>query len=320
MKDFRDYYQVLGVPRTATTDEIRAAYRRAARRHHPDVSKAADASARMAEVNEAHEVLSDTAKRSAYDAYGQRHGEAPAFQPPPGRGAHPGFGFPGREGPAGAPENDLFSSIFGRRASRPARPGAKPGDNPFKGSDQEASVEITIADAYDGATRTITLHTPARPSTAAVSGSQRASSRTLEVKIPKGVRHGQRVRLAGQGAPSLSGGSPGDLHLEVRFVDDPKIRAEGRDVYQKLPIAPWEAALGATIEAPTVAGRVELRIPPGSQSGRRLRLKGKGLPAAEPGDLVLEIDIVTPPADSEAARKLYAQMARDLAFDPRAAM
>lgn len=196
--------------------------------------------------------------------------------------------------------------------------GFAPGESPFKGSDQEARVEITVAEAYQGTTRTVTLRSPPQAATVVVGA--RASTRTVEVCIPKGVRDGQRLRLAGQGSPSLSGGRPGDLYLEVKFTEDARIRTDGGDVSQKLPVAPWEAALGATIEASTVAGPVELRIPAGSQSGRRLRLRGKGLPGVEPGDLFLEIDLVLPPADSAAARKLYAQMAREMRFDPRSEM
>lgn len=326
VKDFSDYYQVLGVTRFATADEIRTAYRRAARRYHPDVNPASDASARMAQVNEAHDVLSDPAKRSAYDTFGARHGANEGSQAAPPRsdssqsnGSHANRVNAPRA--SAAPGHDIFSSIFGRRADRPTKPGMQgftSGDPPFKGCDQEARVEITVAEAYHGTMRTITLRPPPLAATVAVGA--RTSTRAVEVCIPKGVRDGQRVRLAGQGSPSLSGGRPGDLYLEVKFTEDPRISTDGCDVHQKLPVTPWEAALGATIEAATVAGQVELRIPPGSQSGRRLRLRGKGLPAAEPGDLFLEIELVLPPAKSEAARKLYAQMAREMKFDPRAEM
>ena len=326
--DFKDYYQVLGVARDASADDIRKAYRRLARKYHPDVSKEPDAAERMSELNEANSVLSDPERRKAYDTLGNRHGAGDDFRPPPdwqdlhraagrsrasaGHGPFAGAAgqgpFGGAAGPADEADfSEFFSSMFGRRAAQEAGQGAGAGGASmrFDGADHHARIEVSVAEAYHGAARTLQLRDGL------------GETRTLEVRIPKGVRDGQMVRLAGQGMPGLNGGRAGDLFLEVHLLPAPDLRVDGRDVTQRLPVTPWEAALGATVRADTVAGPVEVRIPGNSQAGRKLRLRGKGLPAREPGDLYLELAVVLPPSDSPAARALYEQMARDLAFDPR---
>ena len=310
--EFRDYYQVLGVGRDASADEIKRAYRKLARKYHPDVSKAADAEQRMKEVNEANEVLSDPEKRAAYDQLGRGFRAGQDFRPPPDWDAGFEFTRGGRGGDAGD-FSDFFSSLFGQMGQ--GGRGAQFHSRGFhaRGEDHHAKVVIDLDDAFHGATREIRLRAPE------LDGHGRVTTRerTLQVRIPKGVRDGQQIRLAGQGRPGAGGGPAGDLFLEVHFRPHPRYRVDGRDVFETVPVAPWEAALGASVDVPTPAGTVSVRIPPGSQNGRKLRLKGRGIPGTEPGDLYLVLDIVLPPADTEAARQFYERMARELAFNPR---
>lgn len=314
---FKDYYQTLGVPRAATADEIKKAFRKLARKYHPDVSKEADAELRMKEVNEAHAVLSDPDKRAAYDRLGADYRPGQDFRPPPGWDS--GFEFSGGGFSAGeaADFSDFFSELFGRMGG--GRGGFRPGTGRggafrSRGEDHHARVELDLEDAFHGATRQVSLRVPQ----ADAQGRVHLATRTLNVKIPKGVREGQVIRLAGQGAPGLGGAPAGDLLLEVRFKPHRRLRAEGRDLRLTLPVAPWEAALGAVVAVSLPEGTVKVRIPEGSQSGRQLRVRGKGLPGDPPGDLLLDIQVVLPPADSSQARQLYETMARELAFDPRA--
>jgi curved DNA-binding protein len=308
--EYKDYYQTLGVAKSATADEIKKAYRKLARKYHPDVSKEKDAAQRMAEINEAYAVLSDPEKRAAYDALGQRRpGEE--FRPPPDWDA--GFEFSSRDFGFGEDEfSDFFSSLFGH-AARARRGGDAPS---MRGNDHHAKVTIDLADAYHGAKRPITL----RAARLDESGRVVVDDRTLDVQIPKGVRAGQQIRLRGQGAPGIGDGPAGDVYLEIEFRPNERYRVEGRDVYERVPVAPWEAALGAAIEVPTPSGRVEVTLPAGSRNGRKLRLKGRGIPGDPPGDLYLEIEIVLPPATTEEAKELYRRMAREMKFDPRQAM
>lgn len=309
--EFRDYYQTLGVDKTATADEIKKAFRRLARKYHPDVSKEPDAEARMQELNEANAVLSDTEKRALYDQLGSRYQPGQEFQPPPDWDA--GFEYSG-DGHAGADmgdASDFFSSLFGQ-AGGGGRAG-KSGGFRMQGEDHHAKVFIDLADAYLGATRAISLRTPRVDA----QGHVVIREHTLNVRIPAGVKEGQHIRLAGQGGPGIGGGASGDLYLEIHFRPDPRYRVEGRDVYETLRVTPWEAALGASIEAPTPSGMVKVQVPAGSQTGRKLRLKARGIPADPPGDLYIVLEMVLPPADTEAAREVYETMARELAFDPR---
>ncbi len=309
--EFRDYYQALGVERGASVDEIKRAYRKLARKYHPDVSKEPGAEQKMQEVNEAWAVLSDPEKRAAYDRLGHDFRGGQDFRPPPDWDA--GFEFSSAGNPFGADGgdfSDFFATLFGdlRRGQRGARASFH-----MRGEDHHAKVLIDLEDALHGATRTITLQVPAMDENGRVS----VRSRALNVKIPQGVRDGQHIRLAGQGMSGSGGGPPGDLYLEIRFRPHSRYRVDGRDIFETVPVAPWELALGATIKVTTPSGAVEVKIPPGSQTGRRLRLKGRGIPGHPPGDLYLVLEVVLPPAAGARARELYETMARELAFDPR---
>lgn len=305
---FKDYYQTLGVARDATLEDIKKAFRKQARKYHPDVSKEADAELRMKEINEANAVLSDPEKRAAYDQLGRNYRPGQDFRPPPDWDA--GFEFSGRGfSPHEAGEfSDFFSELFGGvGGSR-----ASGGRYQARGEDHHAKVLLDLEDAFHGATRQISLQAPRVDA----QGRVRLANRTLNVRIPKGVREGQVIRLAGQGAPGM-GGAAGDLMLEVHFKPHARFRVSGRDLHLTLPVAPWEAALGAVVTVDLPDGGVKVRIPEGTQSGRQMRVRGKGIPGEPPGDLLLEMRVVLPPADTPKARQLFEEMARELAFDPR---
>jgi len=307
--EFKDYYQVLGVDRDAGEDQIKRAYRKLARKYHPDVSKLADAEERFKEVSEAYKVLKDPEKRAAYDQLGQDWQQGQEFHPPPDWGA--GFEFRGAgPGADAAGSSDFFASLFGSEF------GATPHDHAGfagRGEDHHAKVLIDLEGAYRGAKQTVTLQTPELDE----QGNFRVRDRSLKVRIPKGIKQGQHIRLAGQGAPGIGGGPSGDLYLEVLFRQHALYRVDGRDVHLKLPVAPWEAALGATVKTPTPEGMVDLKIPAGSGGGTKLRLKGRGIPDRQPGDLYVELQIALPPADNDQAKELYRKMQRELAFSPR---
>ena len=310
--EFKEYYQTLGVEKNATAGEIKKAYRTLARKYHPDVSKEANASAKMAEVNEAYAVLSDPEKRVAFDKLSQRRAAGGDFQPPPGWDA--GFEFSDAGGPSGNAEDfsDFFNELFGRAAR--ARRGSGNAQRQMRGGDHHAAILIDLADAYRGATRPIAL----RAARLDEAGHVVTDERVLDVQIPKGVKEGQSIRLRGQGSAGLGGAPAGDLYLEIRFEPDSAYRIDGRDVTQTVPVAPWEAALGASIEVPTPSGRVEVNVPKGSANGRKLRLKGRGIPGDPAGDLFLELELALPPADDQKARQLYETMAREMSsFNPR---
>jgi curved DNA-binding protein len=310
--EFKDYYQVMGVKRDATQDEIKRAYRKLARKFHPDVSKEANAEARFKEVGEAYEVLKDPEKRAAYDQLGANFKAGQEFRAPPGW--DDGFEFRGRGdgGAASGDHSDFFETLFGRAGSGPSRHG----NFDMHGEDHHAKVLIDLEDSYRGAARTITLKVPQIDP----QGHVVTVERVLNVAIPKGIHAGQHVRLTGQGGPGIGKGRPGDLYLQVELSPHRLYRADGRDIYLDLPVAPWEAALGASVKAPTPEGSVDLKIPPKSRGGTRLRLKARGLPGNPPGDLYVVLQIVLPPADSEAAKSAYRGMAEALPFDPRAEM
>jgi curved DNA-binding protein len=304
--EFKDYYQVLGVARDASAAEVKKAFRKLARKYHPDVSKEPDAEARMKEVNEAYAVLADTEKRAAYDQLGHDYHAGQDFRPPPDWDA--GFEFTGRgySGAESAEFSDFFSQLFGRM-------GGQGGGFRARGEDHHAKILLDLEAAYRGGSRTLTLRVPRQDA----HGRVILTDHNLNVRIPKGVHVGQVIRLSGQGAPGVGDAPAGDLYLEVHFEPDPRYRVEGRDVYATLPVTPWEAALGATVKASVPDGAVEVRIPAASRSGRKLRLRGRGIPGEPPGDLYLVLDIHLPPADTPRARALYETMASELAFDPR---
>ncbi len=332
LMEYRDYYQALGVERTATSEEVKKAYRRLAHKYHPDVSKEANAEEKFKEVQEAYEVLKDPEKRAAYDQLGSEWKQGQQFRPPPdwtsgfefrgapggGPGSGPAHGQGARAGAfqfefdgGGRGFSEFFSSLFGGGAGSPF---AEAGPRGRGGRDHHARLDIGLEEAYRGATRMLELKRPqVKPD-----GHVELATHTVRVSIPAGVTDGQLIRLAGQGEPAADGGPAGDLYLEAHVLPHALYQLEGRDVTLTLPIAPWEAALGATVTTPTLGGAVELRIPAGSQAGSKLRLRGRGLPGQPPGDQYVVLKVVVPPADSPAARALYEQMRRDLTFDPRA--
>jgi len=315
--EFKDYYQILGVDKNADVESIKKAYRKKARKYHPDVSKEADSEVRMKEVNEAWEVLGDAERRVAYDSLAQGHRRGEEFRPPPDWDA--GFEFSGGMGRQARAEDysDFFANLFGQTGpTGRARTGRAQGTHGMRGEDHHAKIVIDLADAYTGATRPITL----RAARVDGSGHVVTEDRTLNVQIPEGIREGQQIRLAGQGSGGIGRGPAGDLYLEVHFTPDPRYRVQERDVYERVPVTPWEAALGADIEVPTPSGMVQVSVPAKSKTGRKLRLRGRGIPGPSPGDLYLELEIAWPPADTERARELYQTMAREMPFNPRRAM
>lgn len=315
---YKDYYDIMGVSRDASQEDIKKAYRRLARKYHPDVSSEPDAEQRFKEVGEAYEVLRDPEKRAAYDKLGDRWQEGEDFRPPPDwdfdmrtHGGRAAGGAGGAEfhdfGDIGG-FSDFFENLFGGGRAHARR-------EPFRqrGHDTSAEVEVTLPEAYAGTTRTLSLERIERDA----QGRPARRTQQLNVRIPAGVTNGQQIRLAGQGEPGANGGEPGDLFLRVRLAPHPQFTADGRDVHLELPVAPWEAALGQSVRVPTLGGAVDMKLPKGAQSGRSLRLKGRGLPGKPPGDQHVKLKIVTPPADSPALEKLYRELAEQSGFEPR---
>ena len=308
--DFKDYYETLGVQKDASQNEIKRAYKKLARKYHPDVSKEADAEIRFKALGEAYQVLKDPEKRAAYDQLGSNYQAGQDFNPPPNWDA--GFEFNGGDSTGGADYSDFFESIFGQGFGS-AQGGSQQHAYNARGEDHHAKVLIDLEDAYLGATRSVTLQSPEIDSSGHVINKQR----TLKVKIPKGVKQGQHIRLNGQGSPGMGSATAGDLYLIIEFKPHSIYRVDGKDVYLDLPLAPWEAALGASVKVPTPAGPVDMKIAADTPSGRKLRLKARGIPSKEPGDLYVITQITLPPADSDTAKMLYQKMQEELAYNPR---
>lgn len=294
--EYKDYYQILGVARDVSKEDLKKAYRKLARKYHPDVSKETDAEAKFKELGEAYEVLKDPEKRAQYDQFGANYKNGQSFTPPPGWGQQGGRG--------GFDANSNFSSFFESMFGGGGMGGGGGSNFYAKGEDVNAKITISLEDAFHGAKKTIR-----RPSGSTETG-------TLNVKIPAGITSGKKIRLSGQGRTGM-GGSAGDLLLEINIATHAHYRLDGSNVILDLPIAPWEAALGAKVTVPTLAGKINLTIPAGAKSGQKMRLKGRGLPSKQAGDQIVNLQIVTPAADSDKAIKLYQQMAEELSFNPR---
>ncbi len=328
---FKDYYETLGVARTATQEEIQRAYRKLARKFHPDVNKDPGAENKFKEINEAYEVLKDPEKRSKYDQLGPNWQAGQDFRPPPGwenfdfgrTGGGPGGGTEFHWSGGSGDFSDFFEMLFGNRGfggggftTGQGTRGKRRAVRPMAGADREALIRIPLEDAYEGGPRTITLQTQTMNPDGRIS----VEDKTYEVKIPKGILSGQRIRLAGQGEPGVAGGPQGDLYLKVEIEHHPNYRIEGRDIYMTLPVSPWEAVLGAEIDVSTPGGHVTLKVPKGTQSGQKLRMRGRGMPnpRGDAGDLFAVISIVVPRSPSRKEVELFEQLKSVSGFDPRA--
>ncbi len=305
---FIDYYKVLGVSETADTAEIKKAYRRLARKYHPDVSKEPDAEEKFKSINEANEVLKDKERRAEYDQlrkYGAVGGEE--FRPPPGWHPHGGVHSSPRGGDFGG-FSDFFESLFGGAAARGGFSFSGQGfEQPgFGGQDVSHQIEVTVEESFHGGHRRLSMQDPT------------GGVRSLDVRIPRGVADGQKIRLKGQGGRDPRGGATGDLFLEVKLLSHRLYKVEGRNVHLKLPITPWEAVLGAEVAVPTLGGPVTVKIPAGSKAGRKMRLKGKGMPGKTPGDQIVELQLAMPDKLSPEARALMEKIRDTVAFNPRA--
>lgn len=320
--EYKDYYKILGIDKNATADQIKKAYRKLARKFHPDVSKDSDAEKKFKEVGEAYEVLKDPEKRKLYDQYGadwktgkqqeeyQKQYQQQQYKQYQGQsGGADDFGFGGGFNDTHG-YSDFFEYLFG---GGPTRGRSARQSHMRKGEDVNASIKIPLSDAFKGASRRINYSIQS----ISTEGQIVNNPVILNVKIPKGIKNGQKIRLAGQGAPGINGGENGDMYIKVEFEKHLFFKVDGADVYVDLPVAAWEAALGAPVNIPVPTGNISLKIPPGSSQGKKLRLKGKGIPSKIPGDLYVVINIVLPPAKDEKSKKVYEEM-KALNFNPRA--
>src|SRR5690554_81241 len=311
--DFKDYYAVLGVSESASPEEIKKSYRKLARKYHPDVSKEDNADEKFKDLGEAYEVLKDPEKRAEYDQLRKYGAQADgSFQPPPGWQSASGFGGGGYTDADSRQFSDFFEQMFGG--------GPGPGAGGFRqnmrmrGEDVHARLALFLEEVFNGTEKQVSFAVHE----ADEHGRVIARQKTLNVKIPAGMREGQHLRLKGQGSPGFGGAAPGDLLIEIELAPHPLFSVEGRDVVVTVPVAPWEAALGATITVPTVGSKVNVKVPKGTSSGRKFRLKGKGLPGKHPGDQIIILQIVIPEQHSAEAEKLYEQLAEaEKAFNPR---
>lgn len=318
--EYKDYYKILGVARNADEDTIKQSYRRLARKYHPDVSKEPNAEEQFKNVQEAYEVLKDKEKRAAYDELGANWKAGQEFRKPPGWNGESQFRYDGgqfSEEDLGQ-FSDFFANMFGGRGHQQGHHEgfAGHGGREFRqrGSDQHAKIQITLNEAYQGGTRTIQLQVPEINAEGQIVN----QTRTLKLVIPAGAEQGQQLRLSGQGAPGHGGAPNGDLYLEIEVAEHPLFSVKGKDIYLTLPVTPWEAALGAEIKIPTLGGTVGLKLNPDSQSGQKLRLKGRGMPGKPAaGDQYAILQIQTPPPHNEDQKKIYQQMADAMPFNPR---
>jgi curved DNA-binding protein len=331
--EYKDYYKIMGVERSASADELKKGHRKLARKYHPDVSHEKDAEARFKDLSEAYEVLRDPEKRAAYDQLGAHWKAGQDFRPPPDWNAgaeHVGsgfdWGFKTTGSGSGADFSDFFESLFSQGFAAPPGRGSEKRGNANtrrasfsrRGEDSHAKILIDLEDVYSGAAKTLSLRLPQLDD----QGRRSEATHQVSFDVPKGIRAGQHIRLAGQGSLGAGGGQAGDLYLEVAFrpraAGSPNYRVDKHDVYLDLPITPWEAALGAEVEAPTPTGTVEVKIPAASRSGRQLRLKGRGIPGSTPGDLYFVLQLVTPPAHTDSDKSIYTDMAQQFkSFKPR---
>lgn len=317
--EYKDYYTVLGVDRKASLDDIKKAYRRLARKYHPDVSKEANAEEKFKDLQEAYEVLKDPEKRTAYDQLGSNWKQGQDFRPPPGWNANTRFYT--NENMGGFAEEDMggfsdfFSNLFGSRGgSRFRQQQPQYDEYQQRGSDQHAKISITLEEAYHGTSRTFQLRVPEIDR----SGTMREVTRTIKVNIPAGTLPGTQLRLAQQGGPGLGGAQAGDLYLETEIEPNRLFTLQGHDVYLTLPVTPWEAALGADIKIPTLGGAVGLKLKANTQAGQKLRLKDRGMPSkSKPGDQYVVVQIQIPPADNDEKKQVYERMAQVMPFNPR---
>lgn len=320
---FRDYYEILGIQRTAAQDEIQRAYRKLARKYHPDVNKSAGAEDKFKEINEAYEVLKDPEKRKMYDQLGPDWRSGQDFRPPPGWNVHYDFGGGGAQQWGGAGGfSDFFESLFGGAGGfrQAQRGGAGRGFGQGAvwrqaGADQETTIRISLEDAFRGGTRPIVLQTQAiNPN-----GQIEVQEKRYDVKIPAGMLTGQKIRLPSQGGEGVGGGPRGDLYLKIEIEPHPVFTLKGHDLYMDVPVSPWEAVLGAEADINTLSGPVTLKIPGGTQSGRKMRLRGKGMPnpKGQPGDLYATVVVKVPTNPSGRERELFEELKKISGFNPR---
>lgn len=321
-----DYYKILGVSRGVSDEDLKKSYRKLARKYHPDVSKEPNAEEKFKEVQSAYDVLKDAEKRKLYDQFGDQWQQAKQAKDQGYDPGAAGFGHSGRQGGAGfggfgfgddvhvyssgGGQDDIFESIFGGAGRGGFGGGRSRQPQSAKGKDIRTTLDIDLSDAYNGTSTTFQVAIPQ------MDGSQ--TPKALKVKIPQGVIEGQQIRLTGQGAAGVSGGANGDIYIKVHIKPHAYFILENKDIYLDLPLTPWEAALGTKITVPTLGGNIELNIPAGAKSGQKMRLKGRGLPAATPGDQYCVLQMVTPPADTEQAKQFYETMRQQFHFNPRA--
>lgn len=310
--EFVDYYKTMGLEDTASADEIKRAYRKLARKYHPDVSKEEDSEARFKEVGEAYQVLKDTDKRAEYDELRRYQSQANGpFRAPPGWDTQSG-GYADSHGDAPVDFTEFFEQIFGARAA--AQSGAGSGfHHDLRGQDIHAEMSITLRDAFHGSKLSLSLNVPVRQEGGAVTSERKS----LQVKIPAGVVNDQKIRLRGQGAPGIGKALAGDLYIQLQIQDDEVFHLDGKNISVSVPLMPWEAAMGASIEVPTLGGTVNVTVPPNSQAGKILRLKGRGMPGEPAGDQYVSLSVVVPEAVTDEQKKLYQSMSSLWSDNPR---